>query len=195
MPATPPRHQRAPQAALSCLDHDRVTNEANNTQHLLLLLQHAPGDGVTSPEHGTLMQVPCILLSEHVLMLHRRALITGSPGTVLLFYTFAGLRFQEARADAVFGLRMIMSALYDHCPYRGGSSCNPHFATGCTLLIAAVADFATEVVEVGCRRLSPMHADVAFVLQMHRQCTEVRPVRRLQQWLRPRAPKGLLDVK
>eukprot|EP00892_Ulva_mutabilis_P001827 jgi/Ulvmu1/11645/UM008_0049.1 len=92
-------------------------------------------------------QVPGMILSEHVIFVHNLR-PTGSVAMVLAMYILIGTRLEEARADIVFGSRMVNAARSGQCPYRGGVSCTPHFLIAGTIIAASVIDYITESVEV-----------------------------------------------
>lgn len=93
------------------------------------------------------LQVPGMIISEHVLFVHNPR-PSGSPLAVLGMYILLGTRLEEARADIVFGSRMVHSAQSGHCPYRGGINCLPHMLIASTIIVASAIDYITESIEV-----------------------------------------------
>ena len=88
-----------------------------------------------------------MIMSEHVLFVHSpRA--SGGITAVLATYILLGTRLEEARADIVFGSRMVNAARAGHCPYRGGLNCTPHLLIASTIIVASVIDYITEGLEV-----------------------------------------------
>eukprot|EP00892_Ulva_mutabilis_P001841 jgi/Ulvmu1/11658/UM008_0063.1 len=93
------------------------------------------------------VQVPAMIISEHVLLIHNPQR-TGTVPVLLSAYIIAGTRLEEARADIVFGSRILSAAAAGHCPYRGRTACAPRFAVACTIICASAIDYTTEVVEM-----------------------------------------------
>ena len=93
------------------------------------------------------LQVPGMIISEHVLFVHSLR-PTGSVAGILAVYVLLGTRLEEARADVVFGARMVNSAQSGHCPYRGGINCLPHVIVASTIIVASAIDYITEAIEV-----------------------------------------------
>lgn len=101
----------------------------------------------TSHKLAVSLQIPAVLLSEHVLLIHD-PLPEGSVLALVSTYVIVGMRLEEARADIVFGSRLINSASGAHCPFHGRNSCLPHHLVASVIIVSSIVDYMTESSEV-----------------------------------------------
>lgn len=107
---------------------------------------------ICASERSCSLQVPALITSEHVLLIHRPD-TTRSVVSTLVVYTIMGLRLEEARADVAFGVRLLNSATSHRCPFQGRDSCRPHLAVACTVIVASLIDYIAELCEVRASRI------------------------------------------
>eukprot|EP00892_Ulva_mutabilis_P001842 jgi/Ulvmu1/11659/UM008_0064.1 len=100
------------------------------------------------------IELPTTILSEHVLFTHSTR-PAGNAAAVLVQYALIGTRLEEARADIVFGARMLASGQAGACPYRGGENCLQHRLIASIIIVASVLDYLTEAAEMHLANIAP----------------------------------------